>query len=56
MEYILVYTRGFSCYAKQFKQMEAIEEFLTSHLISKHQIIYLGEYKPLKYKITIGVD
>jgi len=56
MKYILIYTQGFCCCVERFKNIQELEKYINKNFIDKKQIKYFGEYKPLKYKITLGVD
>ncbi len=39
---------------KTFDTIEEVEEYINKNNIQKDRIEYLGEYKPLKYKIVLG--
>lgn len=59
MKYILIYERYFSIInscsttKKQFETLKQVEEYILENNIDQRKIIYLGEYKPLKIKMSV---
>ena len=59
MKYILIYTfnvffSNSNTLVKTFETLEEVENFLNKKSINKEDIIYMGENKPLDYKIVLS--
>lgn len=55
-KYILIYNQNFltgftNCI--KFQTIEELNAYINKYYINKKNIIYLGEYIPLKYKIIV---
>ena len=58
LKYILIYKKfdffTTNYITAKFPTIEDLEMYLDTENVIKNDIVYLGEYKPLKYKINLG--